>query len=315
MGSIGSPNSWAPYDTYRDCSQGICSIYCPQWCYIIFPPPPPFSPDDDSGTNFSPLIIAVIGILASAFLLVAYYTIIAKYCGRRGENESLTTEFEANQSQLNHDQWQVPPAGLDESLIKSITICQYRRGDGLVEGTECAVCLSEFIDDESLRLLPKCNHAFHLPCIDTWLKSHSNCPLCRANVVSTNPLPPPPQSTQNLSTLNVSSLEIQRRNDLILVVDDSQRGHTEEVVVSLDSDFSPKNSQEGLQQFRRSISLGSFPSKRRLLVSDILHISEYDEDWERERNGNGKSTGCLQALDHHGDLGEKRVLQTMEMKF
>ncbi|GFY92086.1 RING/U-box superfamily protein [Actinidia rufa] len=271
MGSIGSPNSWAPYDTYRDCSQGICSIYCPQWCYIIFPPPPPFSPDDDSGTNFSPLIIAVI--------------------------ESTQSRSMAS-----------PPAGLDESLIKSITICQYRRGDGLVEGTECAVCLSEFIDDESLRLLPKCNHAFHLPCIDAWLKSHSNCPLCRANVVSTtNPLPPPPQSTQNLSTLDVSSLEIQSRNDLILVVDDSQRGHTEEVVVNLDSDYSPKNSQEGLQQFRRSISLGSFPSKGRLLVSDILHISEYDEDWEREREKEREihqsSTGVGSSRGFGGEKG------------
>ncbi|GFQ06016.1 RING-H2 finger protein atl52, partial [Phtheirospermum japonicum] len=55
--------------------------------------------------------------------------------------------------------------------------------DGLIEGTECAVCLSEFRENESLRLLPKCRHAFHLPCIDTWLRSQSSCPLCRAGVV------------------------------------------------------------------------------------------------------------------------------------
>ncbi|KAF1865942.1 hypothetical protein Lal_00041723 [Lupinus albus] len=39
---------------------------------------------------------------------------------------------------------------------------------------------------EILRLLPKCHHAFHLPCIDTWLASHTNCPMCRAPIV-TNP--------------------------------------------------------------------------------------------------------------------------------
>lgn len=33
-----------------------------------------------------------------------------------------------------------------------------------------------------LRLLPKCKHAFHLECVDTWLGSHSTCPLCRNRV-------------------------------------------------------------------------------------------------------------------------------------
>ncbi|KAK9930380.1 hypothetical protein M0R45_027419 [Rubus argutus] len=33
-------------------------------------------------------------------------------------------------------------------------------------------------------LLPKCSHAFHINCIDTWLRSHTNCPLCRAYIVS-----------------------------------------------------------------------------------------------------------------------------------
>ncbi|KAI4349681.1 hypothetical protein L6164_010241 [Bauhinia variegata] len=47
---------------------------------------------------------------------------------------------------------------------------------------ECAVCLSEFEDDDEGRVLPSCNHAFHSQCIDTWFLSHSNCPLCRAPV-------------------------------------------------------------------------------------------------------------------------------------
>jgi Ring finger domain len=51
----------------------------------------------------------------------------------------------------------------------------------------CTVCLGDFHDGELLRLLPNCGHAFHVSCIDTWLRAHANCPLCRAAVVA----PPP----------------------------------------------------------------------------------------------------------------------------
>ncbi|XP_047949753.1 E3 ubiquitin-protein ligase ATL6-like [Salvia hispanica] len=46
----------------------------------------------------------------------------------------------------------------------------------------CAVCLSEFEDDETLRLIPKCDHVFHPDCVDTWFESHVTCPVCRANL-------------------------------------------------------------------------------------------------------------------------------------
>lgn len=48
-------------------------------------------------------------------------------------------------------------------------------GDG-----SCAVCLAEFRDGETLRLLPRCGHMFHRDCIDTWLRVQGNCPLRRA---------------------------------------------------------------------------------------------------------------------------------------
>ncbi|XP_060217923.1 RING-H2 finger protein ATL51-like [Lycium barbarum] len=280
MGSVGNTNPWAPYDSYKDCSQGICSVYCPQWCYFLLPPPPPDDDDssDDSATAFSPLIIAIIGILASAFLLVSYYTIINKYCRRR-RSRNAATEMEANRNETPQDQWQLATAGLDESTIKAITVYKFKKGEGLVEDTECAVCLSEFQEDENLRLLPKCSHAFHLPCIDTWLKSHSNCPLCRANVVShpssTPSLPPPIPSP-----MSINALQFQRQNDLILVVDhDHEQVHRDEVVVSLvceNSEFSGNNrignEQVGANEFRRSISLGEF-SRQQLVVADMQSVS------------------------------------------
>ena len=51
---------------------------------------------------------------------------------------------------------------------------------------ECSVCLSEFEEEDQGRLLPKCGHAFHVDCIDTWFRSSSTCPLCRAPVQPEN---------------------------------------------------------------------------------------------------------------------------------
>ncbi|KAK4359803.1 hypothetical protein RND71_022032 [Anisodus tanguticus] len=45
--------------------------------------------------------------------------------------------------------------------------------------SECVICLSEFGVGEKVKVLPKCNHGFHVKCIDKWLNSHSSCPTCR----------------------------------------------------------------------------------------------------------------------------------------
>ncbi|KAJ1424184.1 Zinc finger, RING-type [Sesbania bispinosa] len=55
-------------------------------------------------------------------------------------------------------------------------------GKELVTGTECAVCLDEIGNDQPARVLPGCNHGFHLDCADTWLSKHPLCPVCRAKL-------------------------------------------------------------------------------------------------------------------------------------
>lgn len=55
-------------------------------------------------------------------------------------------------------------------------------GKELMMGTECAVCLEEIDRDELARLVPGCNHGFHLLCADTWLSKQSVCPVCRTNL-------------------------------------------------------------------------------------------------------------------------------------
>ena len=82
-----------------------------------------------------------------------------------------------------HHVWNIRTVGLDEASISSIAVTRYRAGAGLLGAADCSVCLGEFQDGELVRLLPKCAHAFHVPCIDTWLRAHVNCPICRSDVL------------------------------------------------------------------------------------------------------------------------------------
>ncbi|KAL2893778.1 RING-H2 finger protein ATL54, partial [Bienertia sinuspersici] len=81
---------------------------------------------------------------------------------------------------VDHLIWRITNVGLQQSIIDSITGFNYRKIDGsFVEGSD-SCCYR----GDDLRLLPECSHAFHVSCIDTWLRSHKNCLLCRAPIVN-----------------------------------------------------------------------------------------------------------------------------------
>lgn len=262
-------------------------------------------PSENSNTNFSPLVIAIIAILASAFLLVSYYAMISKYCGnnnnssRRRENHDPNEGLEERENPSSLEPWHVANNGLDEALIKSITVCKYKRGHGLIEGTDCSVCLSEFEEDESVRLLPKCSHAFHVFCIDTWLKSHSNCPLCRANIVSISLPPPPLPPPVSESPRNIGSLSENTRNEVFLediemgTISGEETLRNGEVLKEENKDIVIEIKDENFKQVRRSVSM-DFDHGERLSIADVLLINqnvEFDAELNNIRkDGVGSSS-------------------------
>ncbi|KAG5052772.1 hypothetical protein AAZX31_02G214300 [Glycine max] len=71
--------------------------------------------------------------------------------------------------------------GLDSASLSAIPM--FVQGTEKTEESECVICLSVIEEGEIGRGLPKCCHAFHMECIDMWLSSHCNCPICRAPIV------------------------------------------------------------------------------------------------------------------------------------
>ncbi|GFQ03832.1 RING-H2 finger protein atl65 [Phtheirospermum japonicum] len=166
------------------------------------PPPPRASSTSDLSptppsrvpVDFSPPLIAMVVIVATAFVIITYSRLLSRrfiHIYRRyrrwrrrrlrhvpsssaGDIESPPYLFDPS------DAFHVlSPYGLDESIIKTIPLSVYTRKSGF---QDCAVCLLEFEDNDYVRTLPVCSHAFHVDCIDIWLRSHANCPLCRAGI-------------------------------------------------------------------------------------------------------------------------------------
>lgn len=186
-----------------------CPVLCPNKCVPygldripVSSPPTEITHNSHKASNF---LIATIVFLVASFLLICVYAFYKKYYNRNSRRRNSSSQFERQVHEefvdeehgpmVDHPIWYIRTAGLQPSVINSITVLNYKKGDGVVEGTECSVCLNEFQEDERVRLLPKCSHAFHIPCIDTWLRSHTNCPMCRApiviNAVIRNSLPEP----------------------------------------------------------------------------------------------------------------------------
>jgi len=66
---------------------------------------------------------------------------------------------------------------INSKVCKQIRI---KENDDLIINKECCnICCEDYIVGQYKRILPSCNHVFHKKCVDKWLKTKSNCPICR----------------------------------------------------------------------------------------------------------------------------------------
>jgi len=87
--------------------------------------------------------------------------------------------YAANHAPPEHPVKAPPKNGLSAAELEKLPKVS---GKDLVLGNECTICLDDIEDDDPARMVPGCNHGFHLYCADTWLSKQPVCPTCRTKL-------------------------------------------------------------------------------------------------------------------------------------
>ncbi|KAL8216217.1 hypothetical protein R6Q57_023054 [Mikania cordata] len=89
--------------------------------------------------------------------------------------------------------------GVKKELRELLPVIVFKESFSVTD-TICSVCLGDYQAEDRLQCIPACKHAFHVECIDSWLSTHTTCPLCRTSLLVCSPTEPQP--TNDTTTTN-----------------------------------------------------------------------------------------------------------------
>ena len=119
------------------------------------------------------------GFQVAVFFFVLYGCLFFTCCsvGIFRQRAQRRREWQRNERALRQRQEKTALARsiptLRFSEFTDVTLCSNES-----EKHSCAVCLSDFNEEEDAKLL-KCGHIYHPGCIDEWLIRSTFCPLCK----------------------------------------------------------------------------------------------------------------------------------------
>ena len=140
--------------------------------------------------------------------MVLNSTIRCFLCGGGGGNNH-QQPLPQNQQEVQHDERKSTlEKEAADTLIAGLSLVFSTRMKLAGTEAECAIFLSEFVEGEGIRVLGKCNHGFHVNCIQQWLSSHTSCPTCRRSYLPPFPIPTQPCSQTNTGEGPILSLSL-----------------------------------------------------------------------------------------------------------
>ncbi|GAB2300475.1 RING-H2 finger protein atl80 [Dionaea muscipula] len=134
------------------------------------------SPENDTGTVDSDFVVILAALLCALICVLGLVAVARCAWLRRfsGDGAASSSRTPANK-------------GLKKKVLRSLPKLTYSdEHSGKLQADDCAICLTEFVAGDEVRVLPRCGHGFHVVCIDTWLGSHSSCPWCRQILVASS---------------------------------------------------------------------------------------------------------------------------------
>ncbi|OIW01372.1 hypothetical protein TanjilG_12912 [Lupinus angustifolius] len=129
------------------------------------------SNESNFDTNMVIILAALLSALICALLLNSIVRCVMR-CSRSFYNNETSEQTAVR----------LAATGLKKHDLMKIPVAVYGSGEN-IPVTECPICLGEFENGDKVRMLPKCNHGFHITCIDMWLVTHSSCPNCRHSLL------------------------------------------------------------------------------------------------------------------------------------
>ncbi|KAL6605792.1 hypothetical protein ACP70R_041445 [Stipagrostis hirtigluma subsp. patula] len=137
-------------------------------------------------------VISAVLLVAGVALMLAVHILVVFWALRRGLGAARGRSRAADDDEERAEDGCAGGGGkgLSAGELAALPCHEFRAPDD-GGGADCAVCLEAFVAGDRCRRLPRCEHSFHAPCVDSWLRKSRVCPVCRACVVDRSPVVEP----------------------------------------------------------------------------------------------------------------------------
>lgn len=107
-------------------------------------------------------------------------------------------------------------AGIKKMHLKALPASVYSTSSPL--GTlDCPICFVEFMEGESVRVLPECRHTFHADCIGAWLISKPSCPSRRQSLLYVGLKKPAEVASPAAEAGESAGMDCRERNEFVTI--------------------------------------------------------------------------------------------------